>query len=101
MKNCTNCWYDDLLANECYGCEFLGSFRNWKPKAIGVLRYDCIKCGQPEIQGVMPVAAHGYSEERIRFLTDLFDSKLCVSCYTGTDKRVAGAADSIEALIFN
>ena len=68
-------------------------------KIIGVLQYECIKCGEQVRKGVMPAHEHGHSKAYISMLTGMFDEKLCLSCLTGTNKRISGAAENLEGLL--
>lgn len=64
-------------------------------KVCTLLSYKCIKCSEPvniEIRSNM-------QEATIKLWEGMFDGKLCLSCYTGTDKSVEGAAENLLALL--
>jgi len=64
---------------------------------IHIVKYSCLKCGN-----VRPIEMRPDMSERAReVLKEMFDSKLCLSCLTGTYKKIAGTAEVIQAIILN
>lgn len=64
-------------------------------KVCNLLKYNCIKCSKTTALEIR-VKIQGRTLDLFR---DMFDGKLCLSCMTGTDKAVEGAAENIMALL--
>ena len=60
-----------------------------------VIKYHCLKCDEVSPLEIRP----NMQEATIELWKDLMDSKLCLSCFTGTDKAVAGAAENLMMLL--
>ena len=64
-------------------------------KISGILNYHCIKCNGTVRLEMRPNMA----KRTIELWRDMFDGKLCLSCHTGTDKAVTGAAENLAGLL--
>jgi len=64
-------------------------------KVCNLLKYNCIKCTETAVLEIRT----NMQERTLELWRDMFDSKLCLSCHTGTDKSVEGAAENLMALL--
>lgn len=56
--------------------------------------YTCIKCGKVNTIVFRP----NQTERMFNLCMDALEERLCLSCLTGTDARVFGTAENLEAL---
>lgn len=63
-------------------------------KISGLLNYNCIKCSDP----VNLEVRYGMTENTISLWENLFDTKLCLSCYCDKSIILRETADKILCL---
>jgi len=64
-------------------------------KVCNLVKYNCIKCSETTVLEIRT----NMQERTLDLFRDMFVGKLCLSCHTGTDKAVEGAAENLMALL--